>query len=79
VTGKRLLKRFVTVFLGALSFLVFLNAVESHAATVRDSFHLLVIPTAAKRSGGICGFPSSRLRQDVPIEAQSAFIPCSRG
>ncbi|MGB8886329.1 MAG: hypothetical protein WCC87_06365 [Candidatus Korobacteraceae bacterium] len=35
MTGKRLLKRFVTVFLGALSFFVFLDAIESHAVEAR--------------------------------------------
>ena len=31
MTGKRLLKRFIVVFLGTVSFLAFVNAVQSHA------------------------------------------------
>jgi hypothetical protein len=34
VTGKRLLKRFLAVFLMALGFLVFLNAVQANATSV---------------------------------------------
>jgi hypothetical protein len=36
VTGKRLLKRFLAVFLMALGFLVFLNAVQANATPVRQ-------------------------------------------
>ena len=31
MTGKRLLIRFITVFLGTVTFFAFLSAVESHA------------------------------------------------
>jgi hypothetical protein len=37
VTGKRLLKRFLSVFLMALGLLVFLNAVQANAMPVQQS------------------------------------------
>jgi hypothetical protein len=39
VTGKRLLKRFLAVFLMALGFFVFLNAVEANATPVSPNIH----------------------------------------
>jgi hypothetical protein len=35
VTGKRLLIRFITVFLGTLTFFAFLSAVDSHAQSIK--------------------------------------------
>jgi hypothetical protein len=37
VAGKRLLKRFLAVFLMALGLLVFLNAVQANATPVQQS------------------------------------------
>ncbi len=77
VTGKRLLKRFVAVFLGALCFLVFLNAVESHAVDVRGAISLTVChpdrSEAERRNQRFAFFATSLV---AAIEAQSAFSPC---
>jgi hypothetical protein len=49
VTGKRLLKRFLAVFLMVLGFLVFLNAVQANATSV-DSGQWLVKADPSLRS-----------------------------
>jgi hypothetical protein len=67
VTGKRLLKRFIAVFLGALCFLVFLNAVESHAVDVRGAISLIVCPpdrSEAERRDLRFAFPTSLAAND---------------
>jgi hypothetical protein len=47
VTGKRLLKRFLAVFLMALGFFVFLDAVQANAMPVRPGIQTdLAVGTA---------------------------------
>ena len=46
MTGKKLLKRFIAVFLTALGLFVFFDAVQANAVTLQNGVGLVVSPTA---------------------------------
>jgi hypothetical protein len=63
VTGKRLLKRFLAVFLMALGFFVFLNAVEANATPVSPDIRNMISRSAqqpvATHSAGRTELPAT--------------------